>query len=56
MTMKTNSSNKGKKGSSVFLMLGLSVVEGRMVVEYLIEKSVVVDLDQPPSLDDALSH
>ena len=56
MTMKTNSSNKGKKGSSVFLILGLSVVEGRMVVEYLIEKSVVVDLDQPPSLDDALSH
>ena len=56
MTMKTNSSNKGKKGSSVFLILGLSVVEGRMVVEYLVKKSVVVDLDQPPSLNDALSH
>ena len=27
-----------------------------MIVEYLVEKSVVVDLDQPPSLDDALSH
>ena len=38
------------------MILGLSVVEGRMVVEYLVEKSVVVDLDQPPSLDDPLSH
>jgi len=41
----------------VYLILGLSVVKGRMIVEYLIEKSVVVvDLDQPPSLYDALSH